>query len=352
MKRFKSIGWFSSKPNVILFATFCIIFATVGVYRLFVSHALAPTNANTYYSKFSNGLPSSSSFFPIAVFDQYLARGDVPAPNTNEAEQMASEGINVDAGIDNWPSAYGEDTSPDGPEFPAACANGIYFIGSHNVGTAASGAVNSGASVLGAANSNSGGASCAKYMVGYMLGDEQACGTEVAAQVAASHALDPTRMGVSGLDGFFPTEPSASCIATMNASDINSGDVYEITNPWEGSVCNVPGGASDCLWGYGAQTTNMVNADTAGHPTWVDLDSGTDNLAFSSQNGSVCNTATNLCSDGNEERATPPQVNAAAWDTLINGSNGLLWFCDDSVSASDACLGGGTNGNPADCSPT
>ena len=64
-------------------------------------------------------------------------------------------------------------------------------------------------------------------------------------------------------------------------------------------------------------------------PVWVFVETGTNTLGFPTQNGSVCNPKTNLCSNGNEYRATPPQVNSAAWLTLIHGSNGLEWFCND-----------------------
>ena len=48
---------------------------------------------------------------------------------------------------------------------------------------------------------------------------------------------------------------------------------------------------------------------------------------------------------GTRTGGTPVQVNSAAWLTLINGANGIEWFCDDSVSGSDACAGGGRNGH-------
>ena len=134
--------------------------------------------------------------------------------------------------------------------------------------------------------------------------------------------------------------------------DIFAGDVYEVTNPWIGSTCDVAGGQSDCLWGYGTQTQNYVANDTGGKPVWVDIETGTNDLGDAETNGSTCNSTTNLCSKGNEQRATPEQVNSAAWLTLINGSNGIIWFCDDSLTGADACLGGGANGNPSACAPT
>ena len=292
------------------------------------------TSAQSFYGGFSNGLPTASNFFPIAVFDQSPSGGDVPAPSANQAQQMKAEGINVNEG---------EDSDSEVPrDLAAACAQGIYLIGGNSVTAAAV------PGLVADANAN---AACAKYLAGYDAGDEGCSSTPVSV-IPQIHAADPTRMAEWGQSGFFPSEASASCISAMNASDIASGDVYEVTNPWLGSTCNVPGGQSDCLWGYGVQTQRMVAAATGGRPVWVDLDSGADNLGFSSQNSSACNTATNLCSKGNEQRATPEQVNSAAWLTLINGSNGIIWFCDDGVTGADACLGGGSNGNSSACAPT
>ena len=142
---------------------------------------------------------------------------------------------------------------------------------------------------------------------------------------------------------WLPREPERPSIA--------AADDYAITNPWDPN-CLGANAASDCLWEYGAETRNVIADDTSGHPVWMVVESGTDGIRFSSQNGSVCNPTTNLCSRGNGDRATPVQVNSAAWLTLINGANGLEWFCDDSVSAPDACAGGGRNGHAAACSFT
>jgi hypothetical protein len=92
-------------------------------------------------------------------------------------------------------------------------------------------------------------------------------------------------------------------------------------------------------------------------PVWAYIESGTDDLGLSTQHG-VCDWTTNLCANGNEAQATPVQVNSAAWDSIINGANGLEWFCDaadigstgtinSGVTAYDACAGGGGDGNPA-----
>jgi len=56
-------------------------------------------------------------------------------------------------------------------------------------------------------------------------------------------------------------------------------------------------------------------------------------------NDSDCVAAVNLCVvNGNEYRATPAQVNAEAWMSVINGANGIEWSCQDALSYS-FCLG-------------
>ena len=319
------------------------------------ANATAVSNPQTLYGGISNGLPTSSSFFPIAVFGQSPGGGDVPAPYSNQAQAFKAMGVNVIIAPGyGWPSSYGQDSHG---EMAAACAAGMYTFDGSSAGTAASGSATSVASVYAAIQTLT--PACQKWVVGYDLGDEQSCGTNVAAQAAAAHAIDPTRMAESGSAGFYPGPNTGSCAATYTGSDVLSGDTYAITNSYlhvgnTGTAClsgssTVP---SDCLWLYGLQTQNML-ATSAGinKPTWVDLESGTDFGNFSEANG-ACNATTNLCARGNEMRAEPWQVNSAAWLTLINGSNGLLWFCDDEVSSSDACVGGGVNGNASACAPT
>jgi hypothetical protein len=54
----------------------------------------------------------------------------------------------------------------------------------------------------------------------------------------------------------------------------------------------------------------------------------------------------NLCVvNGNEYRATPAQVNAEVWMSIINGAMGIEYFCHDSSSA-NFCMGD-TAGGPA-----
>ena len=326
-------------------AALCLIVAGVAAFADSTdlstrSSALTASSGYTpsYWSKFSNSLPTSSDFFPIAVFDQSAHGGDVQSPYTNQAQVMVAAHINVEVGSDS------DSYAP--ADLSAACAaGGPYLIVGNEVRST---------SVAGLESDINANPSCAKYGVGYQAGDE-GCNTssqgDPSTVIPADQAIDPTRIVNWGQAGGFPTADNI-CATPQNASDVFSGDVYEVTNPYIGSTCNVPGKQSDCLWGYGEQTQNYVSADTNGKPVWVDLETGTDDLGMSSADGSTCNSTTNLCANGNEQRATPEQVNSAAWLTLINGSNGLLWFCDDGTTGADACLGGGSDGNPTNCAPT
>jgi len=60
-----------------------------------------------------------------------------------------------------------------------------------------------------------------------------------------------------------------------------------------------------------------------------------------------CVARLNLCVvGGNEYRATPAQVNAEVWISLINGANGIQYFCHDSTAYS-FCLGNKKGGEAA-----
>jgi hypothetical protein len=61
-----------------------------------------------------------------------------------------------------------------------------------------------------------------------------------------------------------------------------------------------------------------------------------------------CVARVNLCVvGGNEYRATPAEVNAEVWISLINGAHGIQYFCHDSTAFS-FCLGNKKGGEAAD----
>jgi hypothetical protein len=82
------------------------------------------------------------------------------------------------------------------------------------------------------------------------------------------------------------------------------------------------------------------------------VDTGTDALSYSAQNGSSCNYSTNTCTlsgqASHEARATAEEVSSEVWMSIINGAAGIEWFCDDSgsgvggVTFFDMCLGSGS----------
>ena len=63
--------------------------------------------------------------------------------------------------------------------------------------------------------------------------------------------------------------------------------------------------------------------------------------------GSDCVESVNLCVvNGNKYRATPVQVNAEVWMSLINGANGIEYFCHD-LTTPAFCLGAAGGGAAA-----
>ncbi|MGO8724245.1 MAG: hypothetical protein ACLQRM_16165 [Acidimicrobiales bacterium] len=340
------------------------------------STGASPSGPATLYGQYSNGLPTSSSFFPIGVWFQNPAGGDVPAPYTNQAQAFKAMGINVFVGISQengvaWPESYGADQG----ELAAAANAGVYVIGGGDPNCT---------------QDNTGGDPCdtdhasvasvkqllaslpaadQKYFVGYEWTDEPPCNMNITSQVAAISAEDPTRMTyanegawVADLPGNDIGSPSGSGLTTTQclsdaetnlvATSIASSDDYALTDPWHTSTC----AGANCTYLYGVSAANMRALAGPTKPVWAFIESGTDDLGLSTQNG-ACNWTSNLCASGNEAAATPVQVNSAAWDAIINGANGIEWFCDASdigstgttnsgTTAYDACAGGAGDGSP------
>ena len=297
-----------------------------------------PCQYCAYYAGFTNGFPSVNTWFPIGVFDaggNPGTGGNVPMGCSNQGCQMQKEGLNFLVQADNGPPSQALVTST----INNFCTYGIYGILWHNVTTSGSEPVS-----LMQNGANAANAGCAKYLAGYQIGDEDCSASEVTT-INAVLAADRTRMANLGESSGNTTD--STCYTTQNASSLISGDTYPVLNPYEGSVCLIPNAQSDCLWLYGVQTARYVFHDTSNHPVFVDIDPGTTAKQFS---GSGCNTTTNQCPPGNEAYMTPEQVNSSVWETLINRANGVLYFCPDNYnSGSDACLGGGASGNPANC---
>jgi len=352
--------------------------AIVGLALALPSTTGASTSSqSSFYGQFANGLPTSPTFFPIGVWYQSPAGGDVPAPYANQAQAFKAMGINVFVGISQqnglvWPESYGVDEG----EMAAAANEGMYVIGGGDPSCAAN---NSGADPCDTDHASVDSVqkllaslppADAQYFVGYQWTDEPACTTNIASQVATISSEDPTRMTyanegawVAVLPGNDIGSPSGSgltaaqCLSdaetNLIAPSILSSDDYALTDPWHSSTC----AGANCIYLYGDSAANMRALAGPTQPVWSFIESGTDDLGLSTQGG-VCNWTTNVCASGNEAAATPAQVNSAAWDAIINGANGVEWFCDGSNmdstgttnsgnTAYDACAGGGGGGNPA-----
>jgi hypothetical protein len=330
-----------------------------------------------YYGQFSNGLPTSPSFFPIGVWFQNPSGGNVPAPYTDQAQAFKAMGMNVFIGVSQengaaWPETYGSDEG----EMAAAASAGMYVLGGGDPNCSASNtgsnpcdtdhaSVDSVQKLLASLPSGD-----AQYFAGYEWTDEPACNVNIPAQVAAVGSEDSTRMTYANEGAWVADLPNndigppsgsgltgAQCLADAETNlvgpSIASSDDYAITDPWHTATCS----GANCIYLYGDSAANMRALAGPNKPVWAYIESGTDDLGLSTQHG-VCDWTTNLCANGNEAQATPVQVNSAAWDSIINGANGLEWFCDaadigstgtinSGVTAYDACAGGGGDGNPA-----
>ncbi len=294
-------------------------------------------------------LPASTSFFPIAVWDQSPQGGNVPAPYANQAAAFKAMGINVFLGLYGWPENYGSDNG----EIEAAAAEGMYVVAGGDPYSDTSPQSVASVEALVATLP----ASEQQYFAGYQWLDEPAACNgsgetqSIAAQIATVNSEDPGKI-ISANEGswaaFLPNNlmGSSTCLtqaeANLKDASMLSADDYALTDPWHSSQCI----GANCIYLYGQEAANLKHFAKPTQPVWEFVETGTDDLGYSSQNG-ACDAATNLCANGNEYRATPVQVNSSAWDAVINGARGIEWFCDDTI-AYDACAGGGSDGNPAE----
>jgi hypothetical protein len=302
----------------------------------------------TYYAGFANGIPASQSFFPIAVWDaepsgnSCTSAWSFDCSYANAADTAAAEGINTFGGAygQSWPDGFGVDGDSDysGP-FQAACNAGEYtFGGGDPSSNTAADSVASAIKVASNETQAGTGASCLKYLIGYDWDDEPPCSTNVTSQVAAIHADDPTRETFDNQAGAsIQYSSNAGCRTGLAAPDVTSSDLYEYTDAY-GVVPAAQAGAA-----YGAQIA-LQESLAPSKPTFGYVETGNDNLGFSSQNGSTCNKTTDLCKNGNEYMATAPQVNTAVWESLLNGAAGIWYFCDGTDQSGgfgySDCLGG------------
>jgi hypothetical protein len=303
------------------------------------------TGNNPAYAAWPN-FPQSAGFFPLVLWEENPSR--VMSNGLTDAQGMAAVKMNIMNSIDNggggnWPTSFGVDTNG---LFGDLVANKIYLIAS--VDTTGNTSVHSVASVQAAAGSAS------NYLIGYNLGDEPQsnCSTvaTVPSVVSLVSSFDSTRpLFWNNTDWVFEHGVCNGNVAALQAISVGSFDLYPLTSPWNGNsgIPEVPGEPLDSMWIQGYSVAQFVANGRAGQPIWAYVETGTNELGYSAQNGNTCNSSTNLCSPNNNEyRATAEQVNAEAWMSLINGAVGIEWFCDD-TKAYDFCLGNGAGGDAA-----
>jgi hypothetical protein len=303
------------------------------------------------YSQWSN-FPQRPSFFPIAIWLQNPTRSlGAGASYSTVAAAAAATKINILLGIDNggtqWPGSI---CGGDNGQLAAAKNSGLYVIWPSGVDATGNTSATSVSSVLCLANALGATAS----LIGYNLGDEPACGVTMNAipsWVTTLAGFDPTRVVTYNMNDWAFNHgicsPKWRTIAALQAISIGSFDLYPITSPWNGGskIPVNPGQPIDSMWIQGYSVVQLIQSGRKGQPIWAYVETGTDELGYSTQAGNTCNADTNLCTPHNNEyRATNEQVNAEAWMSIINGAAGIEWFCHDSLAPA-FCLGEQTGGS-------
>jgi hypothetical protein len=145
-------------------------------------------------------------------------------------------------------------------------------------------------------------------------------------------------LGFSSQNSSFSGGVTAGSTTLTNASGWSS-----FTSTWIGlgvSGSGIPGGA---------KITSIIDATHATISAAATATSAHESISVTggAGAGTDCVASANLCVvNGNEYRPTPVQVNAEVWMSLINGANGIEYFCHDSSSDS-FCMGDQTGGAAA-----
>ncbi|CAN2533293.1 hypothetical+protein [Methylocapsa aurea] len=308
-----------------------------------------PSSAQTppgAYAQWQN-FPQSASFFPIAIFvtnpNRPLGAG---APFTTAGQAAAAAKINIFLGVDNggtnWPTSV---CAGDSNGYLAAVKSlGMYSIPETNLANNTSSdsisSITCLASSLGALGN----------VIGWNMGDEAQCGaplTNVPSQASRLTSYDSTRPLFYNMNDWpfvhGVCNPISQNVNALQAVSVGSFDLYPIISPWNGgnNIPLVAGQPQDSMWIQGYSVKSFIANARPGQPIWAFVETGGNALGYSTQAGSSCNVASNLCTPyNNEYRATNEQVNAEAWMSIINGAQGIEWFCHDSVALA-YCLGEG-----------
>ncbi len=138
-------------------------------------------------------------------------------------------------------------------------------------------------------------------------------------------------------------------IAKGSTTITNNSGFSKFTSLWNGLTVSDPGSPYQGLGCIPANTTmKVIDKAHAAMSHDATCTSSADIAYVSGGTGGGaggCNATANICvPQGNEYRATAKQVNSEVWNAIINGANGIEWFCDDTKSLS-FCLGDGSGGD-------
>jgi hypothetical protein len=282
--------------------------------------------------------PQSPSYFPLALWWQDLNTTISGYSSFLAAAQ--GTGINTLINLNGalggmWsPSAFGVDSSGFLAQIAAA---GLYLIPQVNSTTYGCGG-QSNTGVLSPNNTDV--CSVASYqalgtntglsstIIGYQVADEpqtvsctQYPMSGIPGQLAIYKGYDSTRpFFMNSTDYIFSAgscSPPTLNTDYMAAVSVGSFDAYPVISPW--FAVNVAGTGTpvDAVWMQGWTVAQMTAQRAANAPFWAYVDSGSDALGFSSQNGYTCNSGTNQCTKSGQPtiymRAPPALVNAEVW---------------------------------------
>ncbi len=265
-----------------------------------------------YFSKFSNGLTTSPSYFPIAVFDQSLGYNDGTWSQA-EINAYKAEGINFyvnfsngyDSGFLNAVTAAGAQAL-DGPLAPSYAGNAITAYSWFDEAD--------------------GDDDCGDVPTAQVLGETVSCSPTADGRTPPSvigevnallHAVDPTRAvycqytkPVAELSGL----TIAQAAAYVNAGcDIISYDSYIISDS---------DALNHDLWRQYDDAERVRSLDDDSKPVWAFIEAGE---PFPSDQWSGVTD-------------TGPMSVAEAWNAIIGGARGIQWF--------DYANGNGLGGYP------
>lgn len=330
----------------------------------------------TYYKTFSAGWPGSPSKFPVSIFfttpnntgSAYYSCGGCG----NVAAAAAVAGINIFAGIPNWP----ENSSSDNGELAAikAASPTVYTFGGGNI----SFTTNTGPLTVSAAQATAAGISAQANLIGYFTGDEPNCtgsgsgptAPQMAGAVAAvskPSGYDNTR-GVYnnslGWTAWYVSNPAvAQCggtqtdfISALTSPFMASFDDYPQISGYDRNLnyCNaatniIPSDfatvSADCNWVNGLGVANALLINGGAKPVWGFSAGGGDALGYSGGANFLATTITSGSTTvTNAQGGNPPITFTAALENGLTITSPQGGTTSGSISGTTLTIAGTWNG--------